>query len=568
MSTNRTPVQMGLDFARELKNMYAQQGGAGYKRNGVIEQGSSIAGESIITLMHYVPVAGDIQLIAATDMGNLYHFQSDGSWLEVYTGLDVAGKVRWAHYAGRLIICNGIDKVMSWDGSSISIIHEWVSETGASLTYVDASTFTVESNSELYPVGKELKISLGAGSFEEVTVQSTSQAGNVTTVMLNESVVTALLDGVEFKEYPPTFNYVYAAHDRLWGMGEGALKANSFSNSTDRTFVFYTNSSGDEMDWRDESGALQYINIADKMPVSDEVIAMAVKDGLSIFFGRNYIQIWSGYDPSESGDMSWNKTIPLGLVHGNLIAEMPNDVAFFTKFGVRTLTRVLQTEQLDIADLGSEVDSSIFKALQALTLNDESYRKAQSFRHDNQGWFAFKPSAETFVFQLSGTSTGWCTFDGAFSDMTASINTPDGRLYIAIGGQLYLYDESTFSDAGTPIQTKWWTPWLQANTGGKRWANKYIEVVTDQGNPLTISAKRFKSYNNSSYVESNVTVHKTEDYWDESEWDSAFWDYGSSAPEHVRDHFIADVLSYSVETNSTDGPLTVYGLKLFGIQEK
>ncbi|MFT7434143.1 MAG: hypothetical protein ACI9TY_001791 [Alphaproteobacteria bacterium] len=152
--------------------------------------------------------------------------------------------------------------------------------------------------------------------------------------------------------------------------------------------------------------------------------------------------------------------------------------------------------------------------------------------------------------------------------MTASLNTPDGKLYIAVGGQLYLYDETVFSDDGAAIVTKWWMPWIQANTGGKRWANKYIEVLTEQGEPLTISAKRFKNYNNSSFVESNVTVHKGENYWDIADWDEAFWDYGASAPEQVRDHFIADVLSYVVETNSTEGPLTVYGLKLFGIQGK
>lgn len=568
MSTNRTPTQMSLDFSREIRNMYGQQGGAGFKRNGVAKVGENIEGAVINSLMHYIPTAGDIQLLAATNTGKIYYRNNNEQWQEIHSGLDPKGKIRWTHYAGRLIICNGIDKVMSWDGTSISKIHEWVKEINSNLIYVNDTTFTVESNASLYPVNKELKLRLGENNFVYATVHNATQIDNVTTVTVNENIITSLLDCIEIKEYPPTFNFVYAAHDRLWGMGKGPLKANSFSDSTDRTFVFYTNSSGDETDWRDESGALQYINIADKMPVSDEVLAMAVKDGLSVFFGRNYIQIWSGYDPTESGDMSWNKTIPLGLVHGDLIAEMPNDIAFFTKFGVRTLSRVLQTEQLDISDLGSEVDSTISKALQILTSTDESYRNVLTFRHDNQGWFAFKPANETFVFQISGTASGWCLFDGAFANMTASLNTPDGKLYIAIDGQLHIYDESSFSDDGEPILTKWWTPWIQADSGGKRWANKYVEIITEQGSPLTLSAKRFKNYNNTSFIESNITAHKSEDYWDDALWDEAFWDYGSTSPEQVRDHFVADVLSYSVETDSTEGPLTIYGLKLFGIQEK
>lgn len=567
MSSSQTPTQMSLDFAREIRNMYAQQGGAGYKRNGVIKAGNEISGEAIESLMHYVPPSGDIQILAVTDAGKIY-LKNDASWIEKYSGLNTTGKVRWVHFAGKLIICNGMDYILSWDGNDMSIIHEFVDEVGANLTYVSANSFTVESDSTFYPENKELKIELGSGVEENVTVASASQSGSVTTVTLNESVLTANLSAVQLKEYPPKFNYLYAAHDRLWGMGTGALKANGFSNSADRTFAFYTDGFANENNWRDETGSLQYINIADKMPISDEIIAMSVKDGLTVFFGRHYTQIWSGYDPTESGDMSWNKTIPMGLIHGDLIAEMPNDIAFFSRYGVRTLTRVLQTEQLDIADLGSEVDTSISKAVSSLLNSDASYKKAFSFMHANQGWFAFKPADESYVFQLSGTASGWTLFDGIFENITAALNTPDGKLYLASGGQLYLYDENTFSDDGEVIHTKWWTPWIKPNKNGKMWANKYAEVITEQGEPLNLNVRRFKNYNNSSFIESQVTAHKAEDYWDEAYWDKAFWDYGAAKPETARDHYIADVVSYAIESESTQGPLTIYGLKLFGIYER
>jgi len=34
------------------------------------------------------------------------------------------------------------------------------------------------------------------------------------------------------------------------------------------------------------------------------------------------------------------------------------------------------------------------------------------------------------------------------------------------------------------------------------------------------------------------------------------------------DHYIADVVAYAVESSSSLGPLTIYGLKLFGIYER
>lgn len=567
MSSSQTPIQMSLDYAREIRNMYAQQGGAGFKRNGVRKIGSPIETGNIECLMHYVPPSGAIQILAVSDNGEIY-LKENESWVLKFNGLNSNGKVRWVHYAGKLIICNGLDPVMSWDGENIKIIHEFVPENGANLTYVDSTSFTVESSEVFYKIGKELKVILEEGIAENVTVTAVNQSGLVTTVTIAEPVLTASLSKVEFKEYPPKFNNLYAAHDRLWGIGTGSLKAETFSNSADRTFAFYTDGLGDESKWRDETGSLQYINIADKMPVSDELLAMAVKDGLTVFFGRHYTQVWSGYDPTESGDMTWSKTIPLGVVHGDLIAEMPNDIAFFSRYGVRTITRVLQTEQLDIADLGSEVDAYVNKAISELMADDVSYKKAHSFMHMNQGWFAFKASKETLVFQLSGSATGWTIFDGAFEDVSAALNTPDGKLYMAINDQLYLYDENVFDDDGVDILTKWWTPWIKPNKNGKSWANKYAEVITEQGEPVQLTVKRFKNYNNSSFVNTIVTAHKAEDYWDEANWDTAFWDYGASKPEYARDHYIADVVAYSVESSSSLGPLTVYGLKLFGIYER
>ena len=567
MSSSQTPIQMSLDYAREIRNMYAQQGGAGFKRNGVRKIGNALEGTEIVSLMHYVPPSGDIQILAVSDSGCIY-LKDDDNWVEKFSGLNSAGKVRWVHYAGKLIICNGLDPVMSWDGDTVSIIHEYVQENGDNLTFVNSTTFTVESGAVFYTVGKELKVTLEEGVTVNGTVSSVSQLGSVTTVTVDEPILTANLSLVEFKEYPPKFNNLYAAHDRLWGMGTGSLKAETFSNSADRTFVFYTDGLGDENKWRDETGSLQYINIADKMPVSDELLAMAVKDGLTVFFGRHYTQVWSGYDPTESGDMTWNKTIPLGIVHGDLIAEMPNDITFFSRYGVRTLTRVLQTEQLDIADLGSEVDAYVTKAVSELMADDTSYKKALSFMHMNQGWFAFKPSQETLVFQLSGSATGWTIFDGIFKDISAALNTPDGKLYMAMNGQLYLYDENIYDDDCADITTKWWTPWIKPNSNGKNWANKYAEVITEQGEPVQLLVKRYKNYNNSSFVNTTVTAHKAEDYWDQATWDGAFWDYGSSKPELARDHYIADVVAYAVESSSSLGPLTIYGLKLFGIYER
>jgi hypothetical protein len=565
MSTARAPNKMPIDFAREIRNMYLQQDGAGRKRNGVTAEADALSGV-ICRLMFYITLGGDLQILAATDDGKI-SLKVGTAWQEVYNGLNTQGTVRWTHFAGRLVLCNGLDDPLSWDGSAMRVIEQKVVDKGANLTFVSSTQFSIESDAAFYAPGTEVRARLGGSTFVTSTVASVTGTTPLT-VTLNDAVLTNTLDQVEFTVRPPRFSYIYAAHDRLWGFGNGALKAAGFSDSADRSRVFYTAGLNDETAWYDADGLLQSINLADKIPVLDELTAMAVKDGLTVFFFREHTQLWSGADPTLTGDFSWVKTLPLGVIHGDLVIELPNDVGFFTRFGARTLSRTLQTEQLDIGDLGAEINPTLTTAAGAMLTSDAAYRGAQAFRYDQQGWFGFKPVGPSLVFQVLGAQTGWTMFDGFFESATAFLNTPDGKLYLAVGGQLYFYDETVWADAGSAITTRWWTPWLNIGSNFKRWANKFYEVVTDQGAGLSLTLKRYKNYNSSSFIESSVTASVAADYWDETDWNTALWDNGAPTPERERDHFIADVFSYALESNSAEGPLTVFGFKLHGVRER
>ena len=566
MSTARPPTTTPDSFAREVINMYALKSGAGAKRNGCVKVGNAISGEEVVRLMYFIPQGGDVQILAATSSGKIY-LKNEDDWDEKLAGLDASGTLRWTHFDGRLILCNGVDDVVAWNGTTFETVYEYVQDSSANLTYVDSTTFTIDGDMVDYPVGYKVKARLGAGIEVESTVASSTGTGTIT-VTLDDAVLTNALDEIYFESRPPKFAFVYAAHDRLWGFGKGPLKADSFSDDVDRNRVFYTAGVNNNTDWYDIDGLAQSINLQDKLPVIDELVAMRVKDGMTVFFFRNFIQVWAGSDPTLSGDFTWVKTIPLGLVHGDLAVDLPNDIGFFTRFGARTLSRVLQTEQLDVGDLGSEVDPSIAESVQTMLSSDANYRNVHAFQHDRQGWFGFKPSGESLIFQASQASRGWALFDGLFESATAFLNTPDGKLYLASGGQLYRYDESVWDDDGTAISTRWWTPWKGVGASNNRWANKYVEVMAEQGVAVELSVKRFKNYDSSSNTPNITTIQNTPDYWDEGDWDLAYWDNISPQPPIMRDRFVSDVLAYAVESSTLTGPVILYGLKLHGIQEK
>lgn len=565
MSTARSPLNMPATMARSICNMLLAADGAGTKRNGVAAVGEALPG-NVAAVMSY-QAAAELQLMVATDEGKLYRL-AGGAWLQEWEGLDPEGVVRTVTFGGRLLLCNGIDEVLAWDGTAWEPVACFVEERGADLTYGDGVTFTVKSDAAFYPAGSVVRAELGGpDSVVEAQVASAAQAGDVVTVVLDESVLTADLSKVHFTVKPPKVAYLAAVHDRLWGFGKGPLSA-QMSGDADRLRVFYTYSPNDFAAWPDpETGVVPGLNLADKAGVADELLAMAVKDGMTVFIGRNHMQLWTGSDPSGAGDLAWSKTIPLGVVHGNAVLELPNDLLLVTRGGVRTLSRTLQTEQLDVRDIGSELDPTWAAMLETVMADDAYYRRLAGMRHDGQGWFGLALPDRTLVWQIGGFGQGWVVFDGAFAGVTAAHSAPDGTLYVAKGTQLYRYDLEAWSDDGEAVATLWWSPWLPVGEK-RRWANKYIELLLQPLVAMPLTLRRYLDYDEANPRVVTVDAPAEPEYWDLAEWDGAAWDKGRAVAPLVRDHVVADTLSFAVESVGVEGPLTLFGLKLYGVNEK
>lgn len=564
MSTARSPLTMPATFAREILNMLMAADGAGVKRNGTVAVGGVISGEVILSIMSFVAGGGE-QLLVATDLGRIYRRNGSG-WDLLYSGLSSGGTIRTVTFGGRLLLCNGVDDILAYDGSGWSIVSTFVTEAASGLTYVSATTFTVASDPEYYPVGSTVRATLGSGTVTAQVVSATL-SGGVLTVVLGSSVLDGTLSLIEFTVKPPRAAYLAVAHDRLWAFGRGPLHP-TMSSDVDRLRVYYTHGVNDWSAWPDpETGDIPHINLADKAGVADELMAMAVKDGMTVFMGRNHMQLWTGTDPTAEGDFAWSKTIPLGVVHGNAVLELPNDLLFISRQGARTLSRTLQTEQLDVKDVGGELDTTINVLLDSVLSGDAEYRRVVPLRQEAQGWLGLALHDRSLIWQIGAFGQGWVVFDGVFSGVTASHTTADGTLYLANGPQLYRYDTTAWSDAGAPIKTLWWMPWINpART--KRWAGKYVEVLVAPAVEVNFTLRRYRDYDDANPQVMGMTAPPAPDYWDTSDWDDALWDTGGAASPLARDHAVADSFAYAVESNSGEGSFTLFGIKLYGVAEQ
>lgn len=564
MSTARSALSMPVTLGREVRNMLMSADGAGSKRNGLVAVGGAIAGEVVTGVMSFQASSG-MQLLVVTDAGRIYR-QNDSGWVQVWSGLDGAGVVRTVTFAGHLLLCNGVDDVLAWDGTAWSVVSKLVVDAAAGLTFVSGAVFSIESDAELYAVGSTVRATLASG-YVTATVSAVAVSGDVVTVTLGAAGLNSTLSEVAFTVKPPRVAFLVAVHDRLWGFGKGPLSP-TMSGDVDRLRVYYTYGVNDFTAWPDPAtGSIPSLNLADKAGVADELLAMSMKDGMTVFVGRNHLQLWTGSNPDADGDLAWSKTIPLGVVHGSALFELPNDLLFVSRQGARTLSRTLQTEQLDVSDVGSELDPTINALVVRVMTDPALYRRVVGMRHDGQGWFGLAMDDCTLVWQIGAFGQGWVIFDGLFAGVTAAHAAPDGELYVANGGQVYRYETSSWSDAGEPVTVRWWMPWVNP-AGKKRWANKYVEVLLERKVDVEFVLRRYRDYDDANPQVMALTVPAEATYWDGTDWDGGLWDSGDSSLPLVRDHVVADSTSFALESATVNGPFTVFGIRLYGTAER
>jgi len=570
MSSSRSEFNMPANYAKTIKNMIIHYSGAGSKRNGFLKIENDLPeSEKIVKLQHFPSITGEIQFIAFTQSGKVFRRLENTTWKEIYTGLALNADISTTMFANKLIIANGVDNMLSYDGEKVETITQYISQDKFSYEISSNTSLKTDVFAENFPAGRKVKIRYTDNEEVETTVSHTSASLTEGFIILhfNDEVITKDVENVSYQLIAPSFARVYAAHDRLWAMGNAKFDINKFSADVDRSRIYYTDLTNDETGWYDEEGNLSSINLANKMPESEELVAMAVKDNMTIFFCRNYSQVWTGTNPRATGDFTWVKTLPIGLTHPDLVVSMPNDLGFFSQFGARTFSRFLQTEQLDIADMGSEVATDIHSAIEKVRLSIKQNKNIHSFQFHQQNWFGFKLDEDVMIFQAAANNLAWSRFDGIFKDATAFLNTPNGKLYAAVNNKIYIYDTESFADDDKPIHTVWTTAWFAPNRS-RAWANKYTEIILEPSALKTASLQRYKNYNSASYTLKEVNLKSLPDYFDTAFWDSASFDANAKEKAIVRDKFMANNLSFSLQTNDKVGPLTIYSVRFYGSKEK
>lgn len=429
--------------------------------------------------------------------GNLYQYDFDSETLSasLMDGLSVTTVPRSVTFQNTLIICNGIDPIMSWDGTTFEVIIDFVKELANSFNLLTTTSFSfvIPANFiiEKYQNNAPIQVSIN-GEITATTVTNISVADNIATITTADGIpdftgqdTVILLYG----DMPPTFNFLFVAHDRLWALGPGEVGIN-YRDPDQALLVYYANQPNSYTSWFDErTKVVLNEDLSDKHGIPDNLEAICLVNNLVAFIGRNKAQIWQGFDPtpnaSPANEFRWAYNLPIGIAHGNLLIDLPNEVYFITENGLVSFSTFNIAKQL-VASPYDAIDPIIRKYISTITNSDLNYRACRSFKYKGGPFCGFKIGNNKLLVSLYSTNLyAWSFFSGDFSNAQCFCSSLDNSLYLGIGNKIYQYGDGKDSsevvygdqDGNAPIRYYWTLP--AVHQSGKRFANKRYEIQVD-----------------------------------------------------------------------------------------
>lgn len=591
-NASTAPQRLSADrYWQDVLNMLPTKAGNLAKRYGTYTLGTYADTDSVIKEQgEYVKADGTVEEWLYTDDGTNQRIVKyvegatpPADFVDTVTLGSGAGDgmPQFLNFDGELLFCNGVNTPKRYDGSSWTDIKSWAKEVGSTFSQVDTNTITITNPQHVSDgglvAGNKIRVTFATAGQVEATIDSVSGTSPMTVNVLgtpfpnpNETINSV------YVEVPlPPFRYMAVAYDRLWALGPGTYAPKRYIDETDRMYVYYSDVLLSTTGWHDDTtGEIGFLNTSSKASKPDSLMAIAEYSGYMIFLGQNETQVWAGDDPSDTAAFAWQKNVPIGMVHPKLMQKFPNDLVFATRYGLRQLSLIFQTEQLESsADIGQAIDPAVDEQITALLDGSTAdYRAARSFFYPKGGFYGFKYSDVTHVFVVQEEQRGFSRWNQDFSDMTSAFSSVTDRLFVAVNNKLKVYADGNsfvdekYSEDGENLYFQGWIPWLQVS--GKRFNGRYVQLMTSaETAAMDITLDRFVNNDVSVAASKTITTSDPVSQWDVSDWDVSAWD-GSPRIPYVTDRYVAYSVSYRISNNSTEGPFELVALELFGGLER
>lgn len=442
------------------------------------------------------------------------------------------------NYQNYLVICNGIDPVLYYNGD---VLQELKADY-----QIDSNSVTKLSNNQLNMIvilsyEEELTENLTIG--KQVRIANDLDLKNlntITDIVFNvnpnnlEIIITFANNFINepqriyYDKSIPAFSYINIINDRLFALDSGGSFYNKYRTPDKSMLVYYCSKRKSIFDWYSTKGIIGQINLASNSNKIDDLQCFNTYQGRILFWGKESVQIWTGNDPTvindgqniDFGDFKWQKTEPVGIFNKNMFVELPNVFIFLSKFGICSI-KIDGFNNLNIdLSFAESVNSYIRKQLENLQTERE-YRSFSSFIYPYGGFIGFRFIHNCYIYQLKG--------QGFWTIFTQNFNTSKSFLYDSVSKNLYLsYKNKTlvysdkifnknFMDMETsPIPFNITYNWLNTPS---TWYNENIYLGCSSNENIKIKVKLYINFDMSNYELTDIDVNQINSKYDFSRFD-------------------------------------------------
>lgn len=560
----------------------------------------------LITLSEsfFPPDFGDVNIISISySVGRIFVYDYQ---LNTFTdvslyNMSVACIPRGTIFNKVLLICNGVDRILSWDGDTLSEVYDFVKENDAQnivSSLILPSTFSFTSlpgfDQTKYPPGNLIKLSVNGVTTTPLTILNVVAVGALITITTAEAIPAfGAGDMVElfYRDWPPPFNYLYSGTDRIWALGPGASGIN-WREPDQALKVYYTYMANTTTAWFNENTkTVPFVDLSKKHGIQDNLEAIAQVNGQFAFIGRSKTQVWAGSIPGDGrelgnlGDFRWQMNIDIGTVHGNLVIEMPNDLYFISQTGLKSAGTLNIAKQFAATSI-TAVDPIIVEFLSTIMNSNEDYRACRSFKYKQGSFGGFKIGNNSALISPFDTNFyAWTFFSGDFQNSNTFVDT-GSSLDLFIGNSIYRYADGKDGSApvygdkdGQSLVLFSWVPGL-INRGTRGFACKRYQLIV--GYPSSFPLNLENQIQISVSGDKPVYFQKEDICEFENKGDrfgeaplaadtyaSGFFKLGIDYSFLTkRFKFVSSSFFVAISGYTVNGPIYFRELKLFGVKER
>jgi hypothetical protein len=480
------------------------------------------------------------------------------------------------NYQGKLIITNGVDPVLVYDGDSIEQLKGNVSvlTSGAITKNTNVLTFDIP---QIFQA--EMQRYIHVSSTVKVLNQQVERKIEVTDITYappsgdNVTVTLTLAenppDGVRailYKKDLPPFSFITVANDRLWALAEGRSHKHRFRPDNLSMKVYYASDRKSVDGWfNQKTNEIEFIDLANNSAIPDNLESIIPFQGKVLFLGRETTQVWRGEDPTVANDgqeegitlpeFRWEMTIPVGIIQKSLFVEIPNDFVFLSKYGIISLSSINQYQQLSVSyNFSGGINQHLTSQLEFIE-DDHDYRSLRAFSYPYGRFLGFKLKYNCLIYQLK-INGGWSIFSENFADSRSIFYdkvTQDLFLGMDNGRLLFYADKiKTQSyeeyDKGAMIWRIHYS-WIYPNT---TWNNEAIFIACRSLAPIDINVSVYTDYNDAESFSETIEVQQEAGLYDNAEFGVSNYSYRDGDFPYEIMRFTGDSIMLTLHGRASD----------------